>query len=41
MSHEWNDGARYEERHPAVDEVDGLDLLIPAPRLSPENVGVK
>lgn len=27
-------------RHPAVDEVDGLDLLIPAPRRSPENVRV-
>jgi hypothetical protein len=26
--------------HPAIDDIDGLDLLIPAPRRSPENVGV-
>jgi hypothetical protein len=26
--------------HPAIDDMDGLDLLIPAPRRSPENVGV-
>lgn len=28
-------------QHPAVDDMDGLDLLVPAPRRSPENVGVR
>jgi hypothetical protein len=33
--------AGYPQLHPAMDEMDGLDLLIPAPRRSPENVGVR
>jgi len=33
--------AGYPLGHPAVDDMDGLDLLVPAPRRSPENVGVR
>lgn len=34
-------GYPYPRHQPAVDDMDGLDLLIPAPRRSPENVGAR